>query len=71
MVCFLAPICRPVATNPSEQLCAAYDDEHGVTAAFNRNILVRLNRELGANFQPDGSSMSPCGTAPSPAWRCT
>ncbi len=31
-------------------LLAAYDDALGVTAAFNRNVLVRLNRELGANF---------------------
>jgi uncharacterized SAM-dependent methyltransferase len=28
----------------------AYDDKAGVTAAFNLNILHRLNRELGANF---------------------
>jgi uncharacterized SAM-dependent methyltransferase len=28
----------------------AYDDRDGVTAAFNLNILHRLNRELGANF---------------------
>ncbi len=33
-------------------LLAAYDDAAGVTAAFNRNILVRLNRELGADFRP-------------------
>jgi dimethylhistidine N-methyltransferase len=32
---------------------AAYDDEQGVTAAFNRNILVRINRELGADFDLD------------------
>ena len=32
---------------------AAYDDAQGVTAAFNRNILVRINRELGAEFDPD------------------
>src|SRR5262249_7962569 len=31
-------------------LHAAYDDAHGVTAAFNRNILRRINRELGADF---------------------
>jgi len=31
-------------------LLAAYDDPLGVTAAFNKNILVRMNRELGANF---------------------
>ncbi len=33
-------------------LLAAYDDAAGVTAAFNRNILARLNRELGADFAP-------------------
>ena len=31
-------------------LVAAYDDRDGVTAEFNLNILHRLNRELGANF---------------------
>ena len=31
-------------------LLAAYDDAAGVTAAFNRNILSRLNRDLGADF---------------------
>jgi L-histidine N-alpha-methyltransferase len=35
---------------PEAQLRLAYDDPLGVTAAFNRNILVRMNRELGANF---------------------
>jgi dimethylhistidine N-methyltransferase len=38
---------------PVEQLLAAYDDPLGVTAAFNRNLLVRLNRELGADFALD------------------
>lgn len=33
-------------------LVAAYDDAAGVTAAFNRNILDRLNRDLGADFEP-------------------
>lgn len=28
----------------------AYDDEAGITAAFNRNLLARINRELGGNF---------------------
>jgi dimethylhistidine N-methyltransferase len=32
-------------------LLAAYDDAAGVTAAFNRNLLVRLNRELDAEFE--------------------
>jgi L-histidine N-alpha-methyltransferase len=36
------------------RLVAAYDDGAGVTAAFNRNVLHRLNRELGADFQVDG-----------------
>lgn len=31
-------------------LLAAYNDEAGTTAAFNRNVLERLNRELGADF---------------------
>jgi dimethylhistidine N-methyltransferase len=34
-------------------LLPAYDDAQGVTAAFNKNILARLNRELGANFDLD------------------
>jgi dimethylhistidine N-methyltransferase len=33
-----------------ETLIAAYDDAQGVTAAFNKNLLVRANRELGADF---------------------
>ena len=32
---------------------AAYNDSAGVTAAFNKNLLVRLNRELGASFDLD------------------
>ena len=36
-----------------ERLVPAYDDAAGVTAAFNRNLLVRLNREAGATFDPD------------------
>jgi L-histidine N-alpha-methyltransferase len=32
---------------------AAYDDDAGVTAAFNKNILARLNRELDADFNLD------------------
>jgi dimethylhistidine N-methyltransferase len=34
------------------RLHAAYNDAAGVTAAFNRNLLVRANRELGADFDP-------------------
>ena len=32
---------------------AAYDDSEGVTAAFNRNLLARMNRELNADFAPE------------------
>lgn len=35
---------------PVEVLEAAYDDAQGVTAAFNLNLLTRLNREAGADF---------------------
>jgi dimethylhistidine N-methyltransferase len=33
-----------------QRMVAAYNDALGVTAAFTRNLLVRLNRELGADF---------------------
>ncbi len=35
---------------PLSQLIAAYDDPIGVTAAFNLNLLARINRELDADF---------------------
>lgn len=38
--------------DPAE-LHAAYNDAQGVTAAFNKNLLVRMNRELGADFDLD------------------
>lgn len=38
---------------PAAILLAAYDDPQGVTAAFNKNILVRINRELAAGFDVD------------------
>lgn len=34
-------------------LVAAYDDAAGVTAEFNKNVLHVVNRELGADFDPD------------------
>jgi L-histidine Nalpha-methyltransferase len=37
----------------SKVLLPAYDDAQGVTASFNKNILARLNRELGADFNLD------------------
>jgi uncharacterized SAM-dependent methyltransferase len=36
----------------TQVLNAAYDDELGLTAAFNLNLLVHLNRLLGADFKP-------------------
>jgi dimethylhistidine N-methyltransferase len=42
-VCRDAPVLHP-----------AYNDARGVTAAFNLNVLARLNRELDANFDLDG-----------------
>lgn len=37
-------------------LTAAYNDARGVTAAFNLNLLNRINRELGADFRLEGFS---------------
>lgn len=37
----------------ADRLVAAYDDDRGVTAAFNKNLLRILNRELGADFDLD------------------
>lgn len=36
---------------PASVLVPAYDDASGVTARFNKNLLVRMNRELGADFE--------------------
>jgi L-histidine N-alpha-methyltransferase len=35
---------------PLERMIPAYDDAMGVTAAFNLNLLTRINRELGGDF---------------------
>jgi len=35
---------------PLDRMLRAYDDPLGVTAAFNLNLLARINRELGGNF---------------------
>ncbi|MFB3916610.1 MAG: L-histidine N(alpha)-methyltransferase [Terriglobales bacterium] len=37
---------------PTTVLLPAYNDAQGVTARFNKNLLVRTNRELGADFDP-------------------
>jgi L-histidine Nalpha-methyltransferase len=42
-------LCKPV-----ERLELAYNDPEGYTAAFNLNLLTRLNRELGADFDRSG-----------------
>ncbi|WP_083937807.1 L-histidine N(alpha)-methyltransferase [Hymenobacter aerophilus] len=58
---FLADLARPLTPNDRlligfdlqkdpRLIRAAYDDSQGVTAAFNFNLLHRLNRELGADF---------------------
>ena len=36
-----------------QKILDAYNDPGGVTAAFNKNILARINRELQADFDPD------------------
>jgi dimethylhistidine N-methyltransferase len=59
--CFLAQVRRTLGPSSAflvgvdlrkdpSVLVPAYDDQAGVTAAFNRNLLVRLNREAGADF---------------------
>lgn len=37
----------------AEVMRAAYDDGEGVTALFNKNLLARINRELGGHFDPE------------------
>ena len=39
---------------PENELLLAYDDPLGLTAAFNRNLLLRLNTELKADFDLNG-----------------
>lgn len=46
----LAPSGGAHANKTAATLIAAYDDAAGVTAAFNLNVLTRLNRDLGADF---------------------
>ena len=61
---FLADVCSTLEPDDSfllgtdlvkapERLVAAYDDSAGVTAAFNKNVLTVLNRELDGDFDPD------------------
>jgi L-histidine N-alpha-methyltransferase len=49
------PLVTDLAPGPHKSLqalFAAYDDSEGVTAKFNLNLLKRLNREVGMNFNP-------------------
>lgn len=41
------------STQDEAQLLTAYDDAAGITAEFNKNLLVRANSELSANFNLD------------------
>ena len=43
----------PHADKSTAMLLSAYNDAAGVTAAFNKNVLTRINRELGATFRLD------------------
>lgn len=63
-VAFLKRICRLCGRDGAlligvdlekdpEVLHRAYNDSKGVTAAFNLNLLGRINRELGGDFQPE------------------
>jgi dimethylhistidine N-methyltransferase len=45
-------------------LLRAYDDSQGITAAFNKNLLVRMNRELSATFEPEFFSHRAIWNAP-------
>jgi dimethylhistidine N-methyltransferase len=36
-----------------QKILDAYNDPEGITAAFNKNVLLRINRELDGNFDPD------------------
>ena len=47
-------------TKPSHELLLAYDDPLQVTAAFNRNVLRRINDELGGSFDLDGFAHRAC-----------
>ena len=38
---------------PVDRLIAAYDDAAGVTAAFDKNVLTVINRDLGGDFDLD------------------
>lgn len=43
----------------SDIVLPAYNDEGGITGSFNKNLLHRMNSELGAKFDPDGFVHAP------------
>jgi dimethylhistidine N-methyltransferase len=49
----LAPVANPGKNKTEAMLLAAYDDAAGTTAAFNLNVLTRLNRDLGSDFNTE------------------
>ena len=49
---------------PEPELLLAYDDPLGVTAAFNLNLLVRVNRELDGDFDVKAFSHRAVWNAP-------
>ena len=53
-----------------QTLIAAYDDKLGVTAEFNLNLLIRINRELQGDFDSMVSRTRRAGTSASPQSRC-
>ena len=60
-----ADLVKPVA-----RMIEAYDDGIGVTSAFNKNMLARINRELGADFNLGVSNMRSDGVRRIGASRC-
>jgi L-histidine Nalpha-methyltransferase len=56
----LAPTGGPNANKNVATLLAAYDDASGTTAAFNLNVLTRLNRDLGADFDTENFRHRAC-----------
>jgi dimethylhistidine N-methyltransferase len=55
---------------PTSILLPAYNDARGVTAAFNLNLLARINRELDGDFDLAASLMTPSITRPRAASKC-
>ena len=57
---------------PERELLLAYDDPLGVTAAFNKNLLARMNTRAARGLRPRRPSpTAPSGTPASGASRCT